>query len=507
MLFGDYCDAQNFIKNEPEFDVFESVVIKTEHFEYEGSESNTKSFNEEELKAPVKPQPSSSKHLKRNSCPKIRKYYCDYCGQDYKEKCSIDRHVLKHIPLLFREKTFKCSFCPNSYYSEMAMRFHERQKHQSIIGHRKKQNFKCDYCRKRFYDKMKLQSHISIHFNNGKPYKCSFCPLAYFSKRACKYHERWKHPEGRNNDESEDFNSELEEMVDQSLDRPTKKNYQKTTRFACDDCGKGFYDKRHFQRHVLSHTPLVLREKSFLCSFCPNSYHSEDALKFHENQKHDAENDSQLRESEDFVTNPMRYSCDYCGMNYKEKRYIENHVLTHTSKIPSRLFQSGPQTCDKCGKVLASRGTLRSHMKIFHDEKSVENAMCNICGKIYKFMYQLRQHLRSHEKPFKCDEPGCDKVYSKRFELKEHKNNQHLGIKRFFCPFENCGKGFYTRQKLLKHTKIIHEKYRKNCPVFGCKFMVGVASYMRAHLKKHTELDKDQLQAMLDNIKNMKLVH
>ena len=64
---------------------------------------------------------------------------------------------------------------------------------------------------------------------------------------------------------------------------------------------------------------------------------------------------------------------------------------------------------------------------------------------------------------YKCAYPGCTKIYSRKYRLKEHEKMTHDLIvdectKNFSCPFD-CGvHAFRTNIQLLSHCDKVHQE-------------------------------------------------
>ena len=120
-------------------------------------------------------------------------------------------------------------------------------------------------------------------------------------------------------------------------------------------------------------------------------------------------------------------NCVLCHQAFKSKQSLWRHMKTHTGETG--------YSC-QCGKVLASRIMLDLHQKSCGQEKShwckacnlgyttkqalvhhlkakhgpaptKEELTCTTCGKEFKLVKTMQEHLASHKGPFYCHIPGC----------------------------------------------------------------------------------------------------
>ena len=99
------------------------------------------------------------------------------------------------------------------------------------------------------------------------------------------------------------------------------------------------------------------------------------------------------------------------------ERNVHNKPLEMELIKSLKLF-----SCDKCGKVFISKYHLFSHIS---SHTNIKHFPCDECGKKYASRSNLIVHKKIHEgnnKKFRCPyEPTCEKRFSHKSEVKQHK--------------------------------------------------------------------------------------
>ncbi len=104
--------------------------------------------------------------------------------------------------------------------------------------------------------------------------------------------------------------------------------------FICLHCGKDFYLKGHYEKHMGIHTG----EKPFACKLC--------------------------------------------GKGFTDRGYLKKHMRVHTGERPF--------ACELCGKRFTLQGNLRTHMRVHTGEKPFA---CELCGKRFTVRVTLKRHM------------------------------------------------------------------------------------------------------------------
>lgn len=84
---------------------------------------------------------------------------------------------------------------------------------------------------------------------------------------------------------------------------------------------------------------------------------------------------------------------------------------------------------------------------------------------------------------FQCYYSECGKTYKTRFNLRRHINSSHLKIKGFTCP--ECNKPFVSKQNLKEHHFIHTGEKPFPCDEPGCQKRFRQVSQLSIHKRIH----------------------
>ena len=123
------------------------------------------------------------------------------------------------------------------------------------------------------------------------------------------------------------------------------------------------------------------------------------------------------------IVQPGERDCQLCCQSFKSTRSLKHHMKNHTGEtgwscsscskiLTSRAMQDlnlksyGQEKghwCRECNKRYTTKQALVAHLKAKHGPApSVEELTCPTCGKIFRVVKTMREHLATHKGPFHC---------------------------------------------------------------------------------------------------------
>jgi KRAB domain-containing zinc finger protein len=198
-------------------------------------------------------------------CHETKMFYCNFCRNGYKQKQTLERHLLReHDPRTNKsaeaeaanpENMFYCSICRNAYKHKQTIERHLLKKHNVVVEKSrlkrtakpessiKSDKFQCDKCGNRYMFRESLRKHLLRHLhptNYGKVGKVSR------EKIIC---------------------DRCSKLVDPSCMKRHFQVHHSTERpFKCDfpGCSTSFFDIGKFNDHKNIHQGI----KPYICEYC-----------------------------------------------------------------------------------------------------------------------------------------------------------------------------------------------------------------------------------------------
>ena len=286
----------------------------------------------------------------------------------------------------------------------------------------------------------------------------------------------------------------------------------------CKICNKAFTRKEIFFHHMMSNHPsstqlhelyhldpgLHTVRMKHMCCICNKSFGSSNNLLYHQQEIHKEIPDIPCPEP---GCKFMFKSNRNLTRHKKKDHGCESETILQASVIPDG--ESVKFECIRCGKCLPDANALRCHQERHGDK----NLLCNICGKTFASKYDLQRHGKRHiERPklHKCQ--FCYKLFSTQSECRTHELFHK--DKTFLC--QDCGKKFYTKGLLIRHSvvhtkltpfkcrhcskefsfaaarkqhELTHADYRDRpfqCTYEGCNAAYAEKAHLVQHVAKHT---------------------
>nr|XP_036317017.1 telomere zinc finger-associated protein [Pipistrellus kuhlii] len=316
---------------------------------------------------------------------------CPTCHKKFLSKYYLKVHNRKHTG----EKPFECPKCGKCYFRKENLLEHEARN----CMNRSEQVFTCSVCQETFRRRMELRVHMVSH-TGEMPYKCSSCSQQFMQKKDLQSHMIRLH----------------------GAPKP----------HACPTCAKCFLSRTELQLHeAFKHRG----EKLFVCEECGHRASSRNGLQMHTKAKH---------------RNERPYVCEFCSHAFTQKANLNTHLRTHTGEKP---FQ-----CHLCGKTFRTQASLDKHNRTHTGERPFG---CEFCEQRFTEKGPLLRHVASRHqegRPHFCQ--ICGKTFKAVEQLRVHVR-RHKGVRKFECT--KCGYKF-TRQAHLRRHMEIHERVKNYSP-------------------------------------------
>lgn len=108
---------------------------------------------------------------------------CEICGNQYKNKDTLKKHLIYHS-----SPKFKCAIC--------SKKFHENKKLLDHMSSHRQLEFPCQHCTRSFRLESQLRYHLrKVHFKEKQTFKCELCSATFTRKSTYREHAQRKHKE------------------------------------------------------------------------------------------------------------------------------------------------------------------------------------------------------------------------------------------------------------------------------------------------------------------------
>ncbi|XP_051027509.1 telomere zinc finger-associated protein isoform X3 [Acomys russatus] len=304
---------------------------------------------------------------------------CPTCHKKFLSKYYLKVHNRKHTG----EKPFECPKCGKCYFRKENLLEHEARNCMS----RSEQVFTCSVCQETFRRRTELRAHMVSH-TGEMPYKCSSCSQQFMQKKDLQSHMIKLHGAPKPHacpTCAKCFLSRTELQLHEAFKHRGEKL------FVCEECGHRASSRNGLQMHIKA---KHRNERPYVCEFCSHAFTQKANLNMH------------LRTH----TGEKPFQCHLCGKTFRTQASLDKHNRTHTGERPF--------SCEFCEQRFTEKGPLLRHVASRHQEGRPH--FCQICGKTFKAVEQLRVHVRRHKgvRKFECTE--CGYRFTRQAHLRRH---------------------------------------------------------------------------------------
>ncbi|VEN52491.1 unnamed protein product [Callosobruchus maculatus] len=394
---------------------------------------------------------------------------CGQCDVTFKEKRSLDDHVVRKHPEFVTSVTSKlhqCTKCTFKTVKKILLDNHVVRKHPDFVTSVTSKLHECTNCTFKTVIKSHFERHLLKHPELASDFKlgtCIHCNATFKEKRNLDNHVIRKHP---------DFVTSV-----------TSKLHE------CTKCTYKTVIKTNFDRHLLEHPEVVSDFKLHNCIHCNATFKSKLSLDNHVLRKHPEFGTS--------VTSKL-HECTKCTFKTVVKTDFDKHLLKH----PEVASDFKLSTCMHCSATFKGKRYLDNHVFRKHPEFGTSlTSKLHECTKCtFKTVIKLHfdRHLLKHPeivsdfKPSTCIH--CNATFKTRLLLDDHVVRKHpefgTSVTRKLhectkCTFKTVIKIDFDRH-LLKHPEIASDFKLRTC--IHCNATFKEKRYLDNHVfRKHPE--------------------
>ncbi|CAH1980899.1 unnamed protein product [Acanthoscelides obtectus] len=387
---------------------------------------------------------------------------CMHCNATFLKKINLDAHILNKHPeytstvarkihecqitnckyrttiktnLFSHMKTHQddksvCAHCNATFKQRRSLDDHIVKKHPEFVQFVGRIIFECPNCPYKTVSKHKLDEHAIVHSETASTkgsYKCIHCDAIVRRERTLEDHIVRKHPE---------FISSVTRKI-----------------LKCPKCPYKTVGKNNLDKHVLIHPDMSASNSgTHTCAKCAFQTSDMNVLRTHVRKQHPRLSTKNKRSAQ----------CKHCHAIFRNNSNLGGHILVkhpeHISEITCKIHECPVSTCNY---RTTTKNNLVKHMSTHPDVSNYEVNICPVATCNYRTTakHYMASHMKTHQDD-KCSLCAhCNATFKRKVSLDDHILKKHQefadSIKRTIYECPNCPYKTVLKQGIDQH-RLVH---------------------------------------------------
>ncbi|CAH2002296.1 unnamed protein product [Acanthoscelides obtectus] len=420
-------------------------------------------------------------------------YECKYCTYKTTRKHRFAEHMYEHSEAEVSYESNTCIHCNETFRQKLSLDVHVIKKHPEFISSVSSKVYECFHCAYKTIYKNHLAKHVLKHSWAEGSYEhntCIHCNATFKTKEYLDNHTIKKHPDVLTSVSSKIHQCKYCTYKTTIANYLTKhmRSHPPAESTKCSYCNITYKTKRELDEHTLSnHLDLISTVSSKIrdCKYCTYKTTYKKYLTEHMLEHPTAE--------------VMRTKCSYCNATYTSKTNLDEHTLTKhpgfTSSVSSKIHE-----CKYCTYKTTLKHRLAKHIYEHPEaDASYNYNTCVHCNAKFRLKLSLDYHVIKKHPEFVASVSSqiheceyCSYKTTGKQRLAKHvlKHSLAEGSKPNTC--KHCYATFKLKSSLDYHVAKKHPEFvaSVSCKVHECKhcpYKTNKKRSLAKHIVKHSQ--------------------